>query len=148
MVYELKVKRISDEAVLPYRANQGDAGFDVFSIEEKVIKSGETELVRTGIAIELPLGTEAQIRPRSGLALKHSVTLLNSPGTIDEGYRGELKIILINHGKSDFKVEKEMRIAQMVIAPIADVNVTEVNTLSESIRGESGFGSSGMKKVK
>ena len=86
---------------------------------------------------------EAQVRPRSGLALKHSVTVLNTPGTIDEGYRGELKIILINHGKNDFKVEKHMKIAQMIIKPIYDINIEEVEELSDSERGKGGFGSTG-----
>src|SRR5699024_7998824 len=113
--YHLKIKLINEDALLPIQANPGDAGLDLFSAEEKIIESGETELISTGIILELPKGTEAQIRPRSGLALKHSVTILNSPGTIDEGYRGEIKIILINHGKKDFKIEKQMRIAQMVI---------------------------------
>jgi len=128
---------------MPYRANEGDAGLDLYSIEDKVIQSGEAELIRTGIHIELPKGCEAQIRPRSGLALKHAVTVLNSPGTIDEGYRGEIKIILINHGKEAFKVEKQMRIAQMVIAPVMQVNLEQSEELSQSERNESGFGSSG-----
>jgi dUTP pyrophosphatase len=114
-------------------------------VEEKVIRPGEAELISTGIILELPEGTEAQVRPRSGLALRHSVTLLNSPGTIDEGYRGEIKVILINHGKVDFKVEKQMRIAQMVIAPVAKVNIIQVEEVSSSKRGEGGFGSSGIK---
>ncbi|HEY4601115.1 MAG TPA: dUTP diphosphatase [Cerasibacillus sp.] len=143
MAYELKINLIDDEAKLPYRANEGDAGLDLFSVEEKIIKAGESELIRTGIQIELPKGTEAQIRPRSGLALKHSITVLNSPGTIDEGYRGELKIILINHGKEDFKIEKHMRIAQMIIAPVLQVNLVQAEDLSSSNRGEGGFGSSG-----
>jgi dUTP pyrophosphatase len=145
MNYNLKVKLISKDAALPYQANVGDAGLDLTSAEEKLIKSGQAELVSTGIIIELPQGTEAQVRPRSGLALRHSVTVLNSPGTIDEGYRGEIKVILINHGKADFKVEKHMRIAQMVIAPVARVNIIQVEELSSSERGESGFGSSGIK---
>lgn len=143
MEWELKINLIDDEAKLPYRANEGDAGLDLFSIEEKVIKAGEAELIRTGIQIELPKGTEAQIRPRSGLALKHSITVLNSPGTIDEGYRGEIKIILINHGKEDFKIEKQMRIAQMVIAQVLHVNLVQADVLTSSIREKSGFGSSG-----
>lgn len=143
MEYELKIKLMHDDARLPYRANEGDAGLDLFSIEEKVIEPGEAALVRTGIQLELPKGTEAQIRPRSGLALKHAVTVLNSPGTIDEGYRGEIKIILINHGKEDFKVEKHMRIAQMVIAPVLPVRLEQTEELSETDRGEGGFGSSG-----
>lgn len=143
MEWELKINLIDDEAKLPYRANEGDAGLDLFSIEEKVIKAGEAELIRTGIQIELPKGTEAQIRPRSGLALKHSITVLNSPGTIDEGYRGEIKIILINHGKEDFKIEKQMRIAQMVIGQVLQVNLVQADVLTSSIREKSGFGSSG-----
>lgn len=139
----LKIKLIHKEAKLPYQANQGDAGLDLHAVEEKVIKAGESALIGTGIQIELPEKTEAQIRPRSGLALKHSITVLNSPGTIDEGYRGEIKVILINHGKEDFKVEKQMRIAQMVIAPVLQVNLEQTETLSDTDRDEGGFGSSG-----
>ena len=142
---DIKVRRISGDAVLPSYAHKGDAGMDLYSIEEKVIESGETALIRTGIQIELPEFTEAQIRPRSGLALKNSVTVLNSPGTIDEGYRGEICIILINHGKDSFKVEKHMRIAQMVISRFVHANITEAYELSTSERAEKGFGSSGLK---
>lgn len=143
MNYDLKIKLIDEEATLPYQAHPGDAGLDLFSIEEMFIQPGEAALIRTGIQIELPKGTEAQVRPRSGLALKHSITVLNSPGTIDEGYRGEIKVILINHGKAVFKVEKKMRIAQMVIAPVLNVNLIQAEELTNSIRGEGGFGSSG-----
>jgi dUTP pyrophosphatase len=142
---DIKIRRISEEAVLPSYAHSGDAGMDLYSIEEKVIHAGETALIRTGIQIELPEFTEAQIRPRSGLALKHAVTVLNSPGTIDEGYRGEICIILINHGKESFKVEKHMRIAQMVIARFVHAKITEASELSSSERAEKGFGSSGLK---
>ncbi|MCH1627311.1 dUTP diphosphatase [Fredinandcohnia quinoae] len=145
MDYNVNVLLLNNDARLPFQANKGDAGFDLYSVEEKVIAPGEAELIRTGIKIELPEGTEAQVRPRSGLALKHSVTVLNSPGTIDEAYRGEIAVILINHGKSDFLVEKQMRIAQMVIAPVPKVMLTQVNEISESERGEGGFGSSGTK---
>ena len=146
MNYNLKVKLLENGAILPKQANEGDAGFDLFSIEEKIIKPGESALIKTGISIELPTGTEAQIRPRSGLALNHAVTLLNSPGTIDEGYRGEIKVIIINHGKSNFQIEKQMRIAQMVIAPVPKVTITQVENLSNSSsRGEFGFGSTGLK---
>lgn len=144
MNYNLKIRLINKDALLPYQANAGDAGLDLFSAEEKLIKPGEAELISTGISLELPQGTEAQVRPRSGIALRHSVTVLNSPGTIDEGYRGEIKVILINHGKADFKVEKQMRIAQMVIAPVAKVNIIQVEEISSSERGEKGFGSSGI----
>jgi len=144
MAYNLKIKLINKDAILPFQANAGDAGLDLFSSEEKLIKPGEAELISTGIVLELPQGTEAQVRPRSGLALRHSVTVLNSPGTIDEGYRGEIKVILINHGKTDFKIDKHMRIAQMVIAPVPKVNIIQVEEVSSSERGEGGFGSSGI----
>ncbi|MDY0396939.1 dUTP diphosphatase [Virgibacillus halophilus] len=143
MLYPLKVKLIHEDALLPYQANEGDAGFDVYAIENKMIPAGESALIRTGLQVELPEGTEAQIRPRSGLALRHAVTVLNSPGTIDEGYRGEVKIILINHGKNEFIVEKHMRIAQMVVAPVLRVKLEQTDILSDSARGEGGFGSSG-----
>lgn len=145
MNYTLKVKLLNQEALLPLQANKGDAGLDLFSAEEKAIKPGEVQLISTGISIELPQGTEAQVRPRSGLALRHSVTVLNSPGTIDEGFRGEIKVILINLGKDTFIVEKHMRIAQMVIAPVPKVSIIEVDDLSSSERGEGGFGSTGLK---
>ena len=141
-MYNLKVKKLNDDAIIPNFAHKGDAGMDLYSIEEVVIPPGETKLIKTGICIELPTMTEAQVRPRSGLALKHSVTVLNTPGTIDEGYRGELKIILIN-GKNDFKVEKHMKIAQMIVKPIYDINIEEVKELSDSERGKGGFGSTG-----
>lgn len=144
MIPKMKVKRLHEDAQLPYRAHPGDAGLDVFSIEEKMILPGEVGLVGTGIALELPEGTEAQMRPRSGLALKHAVTLLNSPGTIDEGYRGEIKVIMINHGKEPFTVEKGMRIAQMVVAPVMRIEVLETVEMTDSERSAGGFGSSGM----
>lgn len=143
--FSLKVKKIHEEAILPSYAHFNDAGLDLFSVEEVLIKPNETALIKTGIKIELPTQTEAQIRPRSGLALKHGITVLNTPGTIDEGYRGEIGIILINHGKSDFLVEKKMKIAQMVIKPVWQVEVNEVEELSDSLRGEGGFGSTGKR---
>jgi dUTP pyrophosphatase len=142
----LKVKKLFSDSKIPFYAHEGDAGMDLYSREEKNIAPGETSLIKTGISIELPHLTEAQIRPRSGLALKNSITVLNSPGTIDEGYRGEIGVILINHGKENFYVEKHMRIAQMVIKPIIRVDIQEVNSeLSKSERAEGGFGSSGLK---
>jgi len=141
----LKVKRTCESAILPQYAHENDAGLDLFSIEEKAIKPGETALIKTGIKIELPRETEAQIRPRSGLALKHSITVLNTPGTIDEGYRGEIGVILINHGIVDFIVEKNMKIAQMVIKPVLKVKIVEVDELSLTERAEGGFGSTGLK---
>ncbi|MEM9217013.1 MAG: dUTP diphosphatase [Cyanobacteria bacterium P01_F01_bin.150] len=140
---KLKIKKIHESAVTPSYAHKGDAGLDLYSIDEVEIAAGATTLIHTGIKIELPQGTEAQIRPRSGLALKHSVTVLNTPGTIDEGYRGEIGIILINHGKNTFKVTKGMKIAQMVIKPVLYVEVEEADELSQTSRGQGGFGSTG-----
>ena len=110
-----------------------------------VLKAGERALVPTGLAMALPAGYEAQIRPRSGLAYKHGVTCLNTPGTIDADYRGEVKVLLINHGAQDFTINRGERIAQMVIAPITQPSFSRVETLSETARGAGGFGSTGVK---
>jgi dUTP pyrophosphatase len=115
----------------------------LFSVENVALEPGDCRLIRTGIAIELPRGTEAQIRPRSGLALEHRITVLNAPGTIDEGYRGEVAVILINHGRTAFEVAAGMRIAQLVVKPVLQVNVVEVPDIAPSNRGTDGFGSSG-----
>ena len=140
----LKIKRIHKKAILPHYAHPGDAGLDLFSVEKTEVPAGASALISTGIVIQLPENTEAQIRPRSGLALKHQITLLNTPGTIDYGYRGEIKVIMINHGKSTFTVEEGMKIAQMVVKPVFPVKVEEVEELSDTARGEGGFGSSGI----
>ncbi len=139
----LKVKRLNDSAIIPQYAHKGDAGLDLFASEHTEIGPGESRLVKTGISIELPPGTEAQVRPRSGLALKHQITVLNTPGTIDEGYRGEVGVILVNHGRERFRVEKGMKIAQMVVKPVLAVEVVEVGKLSETQRAAGGFGSTG-----
>ena len=142
----LRVKRLSEDAVIPHYAHPGDAGLDLFSIEHCELAPGASALVKTGISIELPQETEAQVRPRSGMALKHTVTVLNTPGTIDEGYRGEVGVILINHGSDAFVVEKGMKIAQMIIKPVITVDIEEVDELSDTHRGEGGFGSTGFHK--
>lgn len=139
----LTIIKLHEAAIIPHYAHPGDAGLDLFSVDELEILPGETKLVKTGIAIALPPNTEAQIRPRSGLALKNSLTVLNSPGTIDSGYRGEIGIILINHGKKAFQVLPEMKIAQMVIAPVVRAKITVVSELDDTSRGSSGFGSTG-----
>ncbi|MEL7352942.1 MAG: dUTP diphosphatase [Cyanobacteria bacterium P01_A01_bin.116] len=141
----IKIVRLSPEAQLPRYEHADDSGLDLFAIAPHTILPGDTALVPTGIAIELPLGTEAQIRPRSGLALKHAITLVNTPGTIDAGYRGEIGVIVINHGKQPFEVLKGMKIAQMVIAPVIRAELEEVEQLSESLRGGGGFGSTGLE---
>lgn len=144
-MYELKVKLLYPNSKLPEFANEGDAGMDVFSVEDKLILSGESELISTGIVLELPKNTEVQVRPKSGLALKHKLTVLNSPGTIDEGYRGEVKIVIINHGKEDFLIKEGMKIAQLVLKPIYDVKICKVDHISTTTdRGNKGFGSSGI----
>lgn len=143
--FKLKVKKIHSEAIIPNYAHKGDAGLDLYSVEEVKINPSETALIKTGIKIELPPQTEAQVRPRSGLALKHGITVLNTPGTIDEGYRGEIGVILINHGKEIFVVEKGMKIAQMIVKPVWHVEVDEVEELSETERAEGGFGSTGKR---
>ena len=141
---KLFVKRLNQEATIPHYAHPGDAGMDVFACENVVILPNETALVKTGIALQLPAQTEAQVRPRSGIALKHQVTILNTPGTIDEGYRGEVGIILINHGKTSFEIKKGMKIAQIVVKPVMQVEIEEVTELDETQRGSGGFGSTGM----
>ena len=140
---QVKIKRHSASAILPKYAHPGDAGMDLYAIETATLQSGATTLIKTGLSIELPPNTEAQIRPRSGLALKHAVTVLNTPGTLDEGYRGEIGVILINHGHQPFAITPGMPIAQMVITPVIYAEIQEVQALSPTNRGEGGFGSTG-----
>jgi len=144
----LKIKKLenSQGLALPKYETNGSAGMDLIaSIDEDIIiKSGEIKLIKTGIAIALEKGFEAQIRPRSGLALKNGITVLNTPGTIDSDYRGEICVILINHSKLDFVVSRGMRIAQMIIAKYEQAEIIEVENLDETIRGTSGFGSTGI----
>jgi dUTP pyrophosphatase len=137
-------KRLSADAVLPEYAHPGDAGMDLCSAESLVIPPGGRALVHTGLAMALPAGYEAQVRPRSGLALKRGISVLNTPGTVDEGYRGEIGVILVNFGDADFQVEKGDRIAQMVVAPVTRAQVVEVADLDETARGNGGFGSTGV----
>ena len=140
----VRFMKLEEGATLPCYAHSGDAGMDLVAFQEVSIPAGDVALVRTGLSIQLPPGTEAQVRPRSGLALKRKVTVLNTPGTIDEGYRGEIGIILINHGKEDFIAEKGMKIAQLVIKPVLRVEIEEADSLTETARGIGGFGSSGV----
>lgn len=140
---QVKVLKLKDNAILPRYAHPGDAGADVFASGHVMLEPGATALVPTGISIELPHGYEAQVRPRSGLALKHSVTVLNTPGTIDAGYRGEVGVIMINHGNDPFEINPGDRIAQMVIKPVLEVEMLEADALSETSRGAGGFGSTG-----
>ena len=141
----LSFKRIHPDAVMPAYAHPSDAGMDVRSVEELVIPAGKRALVHTGLVVLLPPLYEAQVRPRSGLALKFGVTVLNTPGTIDSGYRGEIGVILANFGDADFIVKKGDKIAQLVIAPVTQPEVCEVSEIDETDRGAGGFGSTGRK---
>lgn len=131
----------------PFYATEHSAGLDLSAATEGdvIIGPGEIKLIPTGISVELPDGLEMQIRPRSGLALKHGLTVLNSPGTIDSDYRGEIKVILINHGKEKYKIERGSRIAQAVIAKYVKISWEESENLAPSLRSEGGFGSTGVK---
>jgi dUTP pyrophosphatase len=142
---KVQIMRLAHGAdlALPNYATLGAAGMDLRSADSLTIKPRARALVATGIAIALPLGFEAQVRPRSGLAVKHGVTVLNAPGTIDCDYRGEIKVPLINHGDEDFVIARGDRIAQMVIAPAPQVMLEEVLSLDDTLRGAGGFGSSG-----
>lgn len=136
--------KLNPEAQVPSFTHKGDAGMDLVACEEIAIPAGGSALVRTGLAIELPPGTEAQVRPRSGLALKHQVTVLNSPGTIDEGYRGEIGVILINHGNREFNIDRGMKVAQLVVKPVLCVQIEEISALTNTERDTGGFGSTGI----
>jgi dUTP pyrophosphatase len=140
---ELRVKRLHHDAVIPSYAHPGDAGFDLCSVDNYLLRPGERALVKTGLAVEIPPGYELQIRPRSGLALKNGVTVNNTPGTIDAGYRGEVGVILINHGTEQFAVTPGMRIAQGVLSRFETALIRAVEELSDTSRGTGGFGSTG-----
>lgn len=143
----LKIRRLRDNRDLPLPVYQtsGSAGMDLCAdvTETIVMPSLSRRLVPTGIAIELPPGFEAQIRPRSGLAIKHGISLVNTPGTIDADYRGEISVILINLGEADFTIRRGERIAQMIISPVVQAEIVEVAVLGETGRGAGGFGSTG-----
>ncbi|OHD07473.1 MAG: deoxyuridine 5'-triphosphate nucleotidohydrolase [Spirochaetes bacterium GWD1_27_9] len=142
---KVKIKLLNSEAKIPAKATPNSSGFDLFSTEELIIEKHKFKLISTGISIEMERGVEAQVRSRSGLAIKHGIAVLNSPGTIDCDYRGEVKVVLINHSDCDFTIEKGMRIAQMVFSKVVDADFQVVSELSDTQRGEGGFGSTGFK---
>ena len=144
---EILIKRLSDKVLLPKYETEGSSGLDLAAhINESVeIKPGSTAIIPTGLAVSIPKNFEIQIRPRSGLAAKSQISVLNTPGTIDADYRGELKVILINLSAKSFLVENGARIAQMVLCPIVKANLKEVKTLEDTKRGSGGFGSTGTK---
>ena len=135
--------KVEDESLMPSYETLGSAGADLKANEEGVLMPGQLKLIKTGISIELPAGYEAQVRPRSGLALKHGISMVNTPGTIDSDYRGEIGVILINHGDTPFEYKKGDRIAQLVIARYSRAEFQICSSLSETERGSGGFGHTG-----
>ncbi len=144
---EILIKRLTDNVLLPKYETEGSSGMDLAAnIKEKIeIRPGATAIVPTGISVSIPKNFEIQIRPRSGLAAKNQISVLNTPGTIDADYRGELKVIMINLGTKSFLIENGMRIAQMVLCPVAKAKLKEVKILDDTNRGSDGFGSTGTK---
>jgi dUTP pyrophosphatase len=141
---ELRVARLREDARLPSRAHDGDAGLDLHAAEAAEIAPGERASVATGIALEIPEGHAGLVLPRSGLAARHGIALVNAPGLIDSGYRGEVRILLLNTDRSQsFEIEPGDRIAQLVLVPVGEAEPVEVAELDPSVRGEGGFGSSG-----
>ena len=141
----VQIKRLphGEGLALPAYATDGAAGMDVLAAEDATIAPGQRHAVATGLSVAIPAGYEIQVRPRSGLALKHGITVPNTPGTIDSDYRGELKVILINHGAEDFAIARGDRIAQLVLAPVTQATWDEVDRLDDTARGAGGFGSTG-----
>lgn len=143
MTENLRVQILDPNATAPARAHDGDAGFDLCANEHVLLEAGTHALIRTGVAIALPKGTVGLVSPRSGLAARNGVTVLNAPGIVDENYRGEVGVILINHGAEPFQVLPGMRIAQLVITPYLSPAVDVVDSLDDTDRGAGGFGSTG-----
>ena len=145
MDLDIQVSRLHPEAIIPKYSHPGDAGADISSIEDVEIAPGQRYAVSTGLALALPMGFVALLHPRSGLALKHGIGMVNAPGTIDAGYRGEIKVLLINHDPEvAFTIAKGDRIAQLVIQKVEAANFVEVQSLDETQRGSGGFGSTGV----
>lgn len=147
-LFNIQFKRLpgNEDLTLPRKMTEAAAGFDLQAAvtESITLQPGERKLIPTGFAMAMPNEVEAQIRPRSGLAYKHGITVLNAPGTIDADYRGEIKVLLINHGNQAFTIERGERIAQMVIQIVPQINIEEVDELSETVRGSGGFGHTGV----
>lgn len=140
----INIKKLDSLAIIPKKAHSSDAGFDLYNIENFTLNPNQTKIIPTGIALEIPIGFEGQIRSRSGLAANSNIFVLNSPGTIDANYRGEIKVILHNADKDVVYVGNHSRIAQIVIQKIPNVEFIEVNTLDETDRGDGGLGSTGI----
>ena len=145
MGVKIKFQKINEKAITPHYIHEGDSGMDLFSCVNDVLSPGERKLIPTGLKAEIPRGYEMQIRPKSGLALKSGITVLNTPGTVDSGYRGEIAVILYNASNQNYEVAIGQKIAQAVISRIEEAEIEEVNELSNIIRGEGGFGSTGLE---
>jgi dUTP pyrophosphatase len=141
-VIDVAVRRLRSDAHVPRQAYEGDAGLDLAACDPLVLSAGERAVVPTGLAVGIPDGYAGFVQPRSGLAARHGIAIVNSPGLIDSGYRGEIRVVLLNTGSEPFSIEPGMRIAQLVIMPVAEVRLLEVDELAESERGARGFGSS------
>ena len=144
MVLKIKIKKVADVKT-PFYAHKGDSGVDLYAAEECLLKPMERKLISTGLRIELPYGYEAQVRPKSGLAIEHGITHANSIGTIDSCYRGEIKVPMINLSDKPYKIEKGKKIGQMVFAKVEEAVFEEVDDLGKTTRGDKGFGSTGLE---
>ncbi|MBS3106805.1 dUTP diphosphatase [Candidatus Woesearchaeota archaeon] len=140
---EIKIQKIAD-VKMPHYVHEGDSGMDIYAAEDAILEPGERKLVSCGFRMAIPVGYEAQVRPKSGPALKHGISLVNTPGTIDAGYRGDVGVILINFGKERYEVKRGLKVAQMVITKVEHALVSLVGELDKTARGEGGFGSTGL----
>lgn len=143
--HEVRFKKLHPDAICPTYANDHAVGMDLYALDAITLRAGERAVVKTGIAIELPPHLQAECRPRSGLAAKHGITVVNAPGTIDPDYRGDVSVILLNTSKDDFQIEKGDRIAQLVVMPFVRAVLVESTELGSTARGENGFGSTGKR---
>jgi len=144
MVIPIKIKKLHPNAIMPHYAHEGDAGMDVYSTKDVILLPSQRRLIPTGLSFQIPKGFEIQIRPKSGLALKHGLTIVNTPGTLDSGYRGELGIILLNTGEAPYEIKKAEKVAQIILARYEEAEIQEVHELGDSSRGISGYGSTGL----
>ena len=140
---EIKIQRVRPHAIVPDYAHPGDAGVDLYAADKHTLQPGQRVLAPTGIAMAIPDGLEGQVRPKSGLALRHGLSIVNTPGTVDSGYRGEIGVILVNYGQEPVEIHRGQKIAQMVFAPIVRARLDVVDSLDQTVRGAGGFGSTG-----
>jgi dUTP pyrophosphatase len=143
----VKIQRLTADAIVPRYEHPGDSGADLVSVIEHILQPMQWFAIPTGLAAEVPIGFELQVRPKSGLALHHGITVLNTPGTVDAGYRGEIKVLLLNLGSEPFTIAKGQKIAQLVVAPVAWGQFQDVDVLTDSQRGYGGFGSTGITYI-